>query len=90
MSLSFDGKPSPDHPDGVTRRHPDTTAERSNPQTPTLLRFCFAGPAFSQVLHLPQTMKSLKIYKWKHQLNQLFVGKFVKLFACRKNPHKCV
>jgi hypothetical protein len=35
-SLSFDNKPSPDHPDGVLRRHPDTTAERSNPRTPEL------------------------------------------------------
>ena len=34
---SYNGKPSPDRPDGVSRRHPDTTAERSNPRTPTLI-----------------------------------------------------
>jgi hypothetical protein len=37
-ALSFDGKPSPDNPDRVLRRHQDTTAEQSNPRTPTLVR----------------------------------------------------
>jgi len=34
-ALSFDGKPSSDNPVGVPRRQPDTTAEQSNPRTPT-------------------------------------------------------
>ena len=39
-SLSFDGKPSPDNPDGVLGRHPDTpfalAKTQANPRTPTL------------------------------------------------------
>jgi hypothetical protein len=34
--ITYEDKPSPVHPDGVLRRHPDTPALRSNPQTPTL------------------------------------------------------
>jgi hypothetical protein len=41
--LSFDGKSSPDNPDGVLGRHPDTPASQANPRTPTLVpRFCVA------------------------------------------------
>ena len=36
--LSYDGKPSPDHLDGVLKRHSDPPAVRLNPRTPTLLR----------------------------------------------------
>ena len=38
MTLSYDGKPSPDHLYGVLRRHTDPPAVRLNPRTPTLLR----------------------------------------------------
>jgi hypothetical protein len=37
-SLSYDGKPSPDHLYGVLKRHTDPPAVRLNPRTPTLLR----------------------------------------------------
>ena len=34
--LSYDGKPSPDNPDGVSGRHQETTALPANHRTPTL------------------------------------------------------
>ena len=38
MPLSFDGNPSRDNPGGVSGRHPDTPAKRSNLRTPKLRR----------------------------------------------------
>ena len=35
-SITFEDKSSPDNPDGVPRRHPDTPASQANPRTPTL------------------------------------------------------
>jgi hypothetical protein len=73
--LSFDGKPSPDHPDGVLKRQPDMMAEQSKPQTPTLQRSYSADK--SSVVYPP----SNNVFHHIHETH-IHICECIAVFSC--------